>query len=146
MPVKTNFVITVRQPVVDELICNCWKRVDCNWNPSFVWQWLHQLQLAPYWRPYMWQFINHCQYFVFTEVHKKAPASPWLGFPQGKRKRGHPRNSWWHNTGTEIKKMGSTWKVVEWTAQARVCWGGVVNDLCSSWSNRPKLGSNWSTY
>ena len=65
--------------------------------------------------------------------------------PQGKRKRGRPRNSWRHNTDAEMKVTGFTWKEVERKAQARVRWREVVNGLCSTWSNGPKKANEQAT-
>jgi len=58
--------------------------------------------------------------------------------PQGKRRRGRPKNSWRRDTDTELRMMGYTWKEVVRKAQVRVRWRAVVNGLCSTWSDGPK--------
>ena len=54
--------------------------------------------------------------------------------PQGKRKRGRPRNSWRRSTETEMAQQETCWNGVIKAAQDRVIWLEVVNGLCSSWS------------
>jgi len=54
--------------------------------------------------------------------------------PQGKRRRGRPKNSWRRNTDTELRMMGYTWKEVVQKAQVIVHWRAVVNGLCSTCS------------
>ncbi|KAK7113355.1 hypothetical protein V1264_012655 [Littorina saxatilis] len=73
--------------------------------------------------------------------------------PQGKRKRGRPRNSWRRDTEAELKRQGNSWRrdteaelkrqgnswaEAERTAQNRVRWRNVVNGLCSAGSKGPK--------
>ena len=38
----------------------------------------------------------------------------------------------------ELKLIGYNWKEAERKAQVRVRWRGVVDDLCSTWSDGPK--------
>nr|KAG5690011.1 hypothetical protein BaRGS_007313 [Batillaria attramentaria] len=58
--------------------------------------------------------------------------------PQGKRKRGRPRNSWRRDTEAELYKQGTNWTGVARLAQNRVRWRRVVDGLCSTWSQGPK--------
>nr|KAG5701303.1 hypothetical protein BaRGS_020665 [Batillaria attramentaria] len=58
--------------------------------------------------------------------------------PQGKRKRGRPRNSWRRDTEAELCKLETNWTGVARTAQNRVRWRRVVDGLCSTWSHGPK--------
>nr|KAG5696904.1 hypothetical protein BaRGS_015868 [Batillaria attramentaria] len=58
--------------------------------------------------------------------------------PQGKRKRGRPRNSWRRDTEAELCKQGTNWTGVAKLAQNRVRWRRVVDGLCSTWSQGPK--------
>nr|KAG5687136.1 hypothetical protein BaRGS_034049 [Batillaria attramentaria] len=57
--------------------------------------------------------------------------------PQGKRKRGRPRNSWRRDTEAELCKQGTNWTGVARLAQNRVRWRRVVDGLCSTWSQGP---------
>nr|KAG5709228.1 hypothetical protein BaRGS_017980 [Batillaria attramentaria] len=58
--------------------------------------------------------------------------------PQGKRKRGRPRNSWRRDTEAELCKQGTNWTGVARLAQNRVRCRRVVDGLCSTWSQGPK--------
>ena len=58
--------------------------------------------------------------------------------PQGKRKRGRPRNSWRRDTEAQLKQQGFTWTRAAATAQRRMDWRRVVDGLCSAMSNGPK--------
>nr|KAG5705076.1 hypothetical protein BaRGS_018806 [Batillaria attramentaria] len=58
--------------------------------------------------------------------------------PQGKRKRGRPRNSWRRDTEAELSKQGTNWVGVARAAKNRVGWQRVVNGLCSTGSHGPK--------
>ena len=44
--------------------------------------------------------------------------------PQGKRKRGRPRNSWRRDTEAELKLQGTNWSGMTRAAQNRVRWRG----------------------
>ena len=58
--------------------------------------------------------------------------------PQGKRKRGRPRNSWRRDTEAELKQQGTNWSEMTRAAQNRVRWQGVVDGLCSTGSDGHK--------
>ena len=58
--------------------------------------------------------------------------------PQGKRKRGWPRNSWRRDTEAELKQQGTNWSGMTRAAQNRVRWRGVVDGLCSTGSDGHK--------
>ena len=58
--------------------------------------------------------------------------------PQGKRKRGRPRNSWRRDTEAELKQQGTNWSGMARAAQNRVRWLGVVDGLCSTGSDGHK--------
>ena len=63
--------------------------------------------------------------------------------PQGKRKRGQPRNSWRWDTEAEPKQQGTNWSVMARAAQNRVQWRGVVDGLCMGGSE--KFWFYWKT-
>ena len=44
--------------------------------------------------------------------------------PQGKRKRGRPRNSWRQDTEAELKQQGTNWSGMTRATQNRVRWRG----------------------
>ena len=51
--------------------------------------------------------------------------------PQGKRKRGIPKNTWRRDLEAGIKQTGLSWKQLERIAQDRIRWRDVVHGLCS---------------
>ena len=51
--------------------------------------------------------------------------------PQGKRKRGRPRNTWRRDLDADTKRTGFSWAQLENVAQDRVHWKSVVDGLCS---------------
>jgi hypothetical protein len=55
--------------------------------------------------------------------------------PQGKRKRGRPRNTWRRDLAAEIKMMGKTWNQLEAAAQDRGGWRAIVGGPCFSRSD-----------
>ena len=54
--------------------------------------------------------------------------------PQGKRKRGRPRNTWRRDLESDMALTGLGWGQLEKTAQIRTRWRAVVDGLCSRWS------------
>ena len=65
-----------------------------------------------------WGWIGHT-------LRKPAPsiarqALNWN--PQGKRKRGRPRNSWRRDTEAEMKQQGTSWSGMARAAQNKVRW------------------------
>ena len=81
-----------------------------------------------------WRWIGH--------TLRKPPSSTTrqalLWNPQGKRKRGRPRNSWRRDTDFELQGNNMTWQEATRAAQHRVRWRTVVDGLCSSRNDRPK--------
>ena len=51
--------------------------------------------------------------------------------PQGKRKRGRPKNTWRRDLEVDITQTGLSWKQLERIAQDRRRWRDVVHGLCS---------------
>ncbi|KAI8503757.1 hypothetical protein Bbelb_187280 [Branchiostoma belcheri] len=58
--------------------------------------------------------------------------------PQGKRKRGRPRNSWRRDTEEEMRRIANSWEDLRKAAQRRVKWRAIVGGLCSGRSEEPK--------
>ena len=52
--------------------------------------------------------------------------------PQGKRKRGRPRNSWRRDTEAELKQQGTNWTGMARAAQNRVRWRRAVGRFLGS--------------
>ncbi|MBN3275678.1 CFDP2 protein, partial [Polyodon spathula] len=58
--------------------------------------------------------------------------------PQGKRKRGRPRNTWRRDLEADMKRTGHTWGQLERLAQDRDGWRVFVGGLCPRRGNRRK--------
>ena len=51
--------------------------------------------------------------------------------PDGKRKRGRPREIWRKTVAREMKEKGWSWKYLETQAKDRTQWRSMVEALCS---------------
>jgi len=58
--------------------------------------------------------------------------------PQGKRKRGRPKNTWRRDLEADIRQSGYTWNQLERMAKDRKRWRSVVGGLCSRRSDGHK--------
>ena len=81
-----------------------------------------------------WGWIGHT--LRKPEASTTCQALTWN--PQGKRKRGRPRNSWRRDTEAEMREQGLNWTRSVRSSQNRVRWRGVVDGLCSSKGCGPK--------
>jgi hypothetical protein len=59
--------------------------------------------------------------------------------PQGKRKRGRPRNTWRSDLGKDVKKTGRTWAQLGSLAQDREGWRKLIGGLCPVEGDRYKV-------
>ncbi|XP_062604220.1 uncharacterized protein LOC134266019 [Saccostrea cucullata] len=81
-----------------------------------------------------WGWIGHTLRKSPSSITRQALT--WN--PQGKRKRGRPRNSWRRDSESELKTQDMTWHDAARAAQNRVRWRTVVDGLCSSRNEMPK--------
>ena len=81
-----------------------------------------------------WGWIGHTLRKPVSSITRQALS--WN--PQGKRKRGRPRNSWRRDTKAELQTMGGNWCQAAKSAQNRVRWRTTVDGLCSSMSEKAK--------
>ena len=51
--------------------------------------------------------------------------------PQAKRKRGRPPHTWRRTRMSELEERGLTWREAKDTAENRVRWWALVEELCS---------------
>lgn len=58
--------------------------------------------------------------------------------PQGRRKRGRPRNTWRRDLDADVRRLGFTWTEVERLAQDRPGWRNLVGGLCPNRDDRHK--------
>ena len=81
-----------------------------------------------------WGWIGHTLRKPTSSLTRQALT--WN--PQGKRKRGRPRNSWRRDTEADLASQNTTWTAAARAAQNRVRWRIVVDGLCSPGGQRPK--------
>lgn len=87
----------------------------------------NQLPVEQEIRKRKWRWIGHTLRKPSTSITRQALT--WN--PQGKRKRGRPKNTWRRDLAADTKEMGYTWKELEKIAQDRGHWRKVVDGLCS---------------
>ena len=75
-----------------------------------------------------WGWIGHTLRKPDGHVVKRA--LEWN--PQGKRKRGRRQHSWRRTRMAELAAKHVTWNEAKGTAQNRVRWRALVEDLCST--------------
>ncbi|KAJ8717892.1 hypothetical protein PYW07_005822 [Mythimna separata] len=75
-----------------------------------------------------WSWIGHTLRRDSNHIPKQA--LDWN--PQGKRKRGRPRQTWRRTVLAEAKDIGLTWSEVKHKAQDRSRWVTTVDALCPS--------------
>ena len=74
-----------------------------------------------------WRWIGHTLRKPTTSITRQALT--WN--PQGKRKRGRPRNTWRRDVESEARKMGYTWQEIATMAQRRIRWRALIDGPCS---------------
>ena len=115
---------------VQTFINSCLRRIlQIRWpeviSNTDLWQRTNQQSAEDEIRKRRWRWIGHTLRKPPNNVTRQA--LKWN--PQGKRKRGRPRNTWRRDLETDIKKMGYTWGEVEKAAQDRGVWRTVVDGL-----------------
>ena len=75
-----------------------------------------------------WRWIGHCLRMSNKENAKVALF--WT--PDGKRKRGRPKETWRRTVAREMKARGWSWNYLEIQAKDRNQWRSMVEALCSS--------------
>ena len=99
-----------------------------------LWQKTGQLAAEEEIKRRKWRWIGHTLRKPSTTITRQALT--WN--PQGRRKRGRPRNSWRRNLEADAREMGFTWNEIERLAQDRERWRSAVDGLCPQRANRPK--------
>lgn len=124
---------------IQTFINGCLRRIFKIWWPDRIrneelWERAKQDPITSQIGRRKWGWIGHTLRKPPSSVTRQSLT--WN--PQGKRKRGRPRNSWRRDTEAELKKSGTTWTQIERTAQDRARWRSVVDGLCSRRSEGPK--------
>jgi hypothetical protein len=73
-----------------------------------------------------WKWIGHTLRKATNNITKQA--LEWN--PQGKRKRGRPKNSWRRGIISELQAINTTWGEAKRKAQDRTRWTETVDALC----------------
>ena len=81
-----------------------------------------------------WSWIGHTLRKPMSSITHQALT--WN--PQGKRKRGRPKNSWRRDTEEEMRSISSSWHDLRRKAQRRVQWRTIIGGLCSDRGKGPK--------
>ena len=76
-----------------------------------------------------WKWIGHTLRKANNNITKQA--LEWN--PQGKRKRGIPKNSWRRGVISELHAINTTWGEAKRKAQDRTKWIETVVALCPPW-------------
>ncbi|OOY36395.1 hypothetical protein BOV89_12810 [Solemya velum gill symbiont] len=127
------------QNKIQTFINNCLRRIfNIKWPEKIrnedLWERAGQAPVAEQIVRRKWGWIGHTLRKPAANTTRQALT--WN--PQGKRKRGRPRNSWRRDTETEMELQGTNWNGIAQAAQNRVRWRGVVDGLCSTLSYGPK--------
>ena len=99
-----------------------------------LWQRTGQLAAEEEIKRRKWRWIGHTLRKTSSSITRQALT--WN--PQGRRKRGRPRNSWRRDLEADSREMGYTWSGIERLAQDRERWRSAVDGLCPQRANRPK--------
>ena len=75
-----------------------------------------------------WRWIGHVLGMPLSATAKVALY--WT--PDGKRKRGRPKETWRRTLAREMKERGWSWNFLEIQAKDRLQWRSMVEALCSS--------------
>ena len=121
---------------IQSFINNCLRRIlRIHWPENIsnreLWQRTKQKPIEEEILQKRWRWIGHTLRKPASNTTRQA--LKWN--PQGKRKRGRPRNTWRRELDADIKKIGHEWNILEKLAQDRDAWRTLVGGLCP-WRNR----------
>ncbi|VDP55561.1 unnamed protein product [Schistosoma margrebowiei] len=103
---------------------------------SLLWERTNQLPAEEEIRKRRWKWIGHTLRKSSNCITRQALT--WN--PEGKRKRGRPKNTLRRIIEADMKTMNYNWTELERIAQDRVGWRMLVSGLCSfTRSNRRKF-------
>lgn len=101
---------------------------------SELWQRTNQLPAEEEIKKRRWGWIGHTLRKPAGNTTRQALR--WN--PQGKRKRGRPRNTWRRDLEADMKNMGVNWSQLERKALDRDAWRSLVGGLCPRRGSRQK--------
>ena len=123
--------------MIQTFVNTCLRRLlQIHWPDTIsnteLWRKTSQLAVEEEIRSRRWRWIGHTLRKPPDNITRQALT--WN--PQGKRRRGRPRNTWRRDLEADTRKMGHTWREVEALAQDRRRWRAVVDGLCPSRAQR----------
>jgi hypothetical protein len=121
---------------IQAFVNSCLRRIlQIRWPDKIsntnLWQRSNQAPIETEMMQRRWKWIGH----TLRKPHKNITRQALSWNPQGKRKRGKPKNTWRRDLEADVKRIGKNWKEVENIAQDRWAWRNPVRGLC------PKKGS-----
>ena len=116
---------------LQSFINNCLRRIlGIHWPDRIsnlqLWQRTKQKPVEQEILQRRWRWIGHTLRKPASSTTRHA--LNWN--PQGKRKRGRPRNTWRRDVEADTKEFGLTWGKLERLAQDRDAWRSLVGGLC----------------
>ena len=99
-----------------------------------LWQRTKQLPVDEEIKRRKWKWIGHTLRKAPSTITRQALT--WN--PQGRRRRGRPKNTWRRDLEADCREMGYNWSQVERLAQDRTRWRAAVDGLCPQRANRHK--------
>ena len=120
------------QQKIQSFVNTCLRRI-------YKTRWQDKLRNEDLWRragqePVAMQILRRKWGWIGHTLRKPASSTTRQALtwnPQGKRKRGRPRNSWRRDTESEMRQQKTNFTELAKLAQNRVRWRGVVDGLCS---------------
>ena len=129
---------TVRSDAkIQSCINNFLRRILRIWWPDKIrnedlWERTDQIPPTLQVKKKKWTWVGHVTRKPPNNITRQA--LKWN--PQGKRKRGRPRNTWRRSLHKDLEDHGYKWKDLEEQAQNRVRWRAIVCGLCSTRSEK----------
>ena len=78
-----------------------------------------------------WRWIGH----VLRKNEKDLTKTALFWTPEGKRRRGRPRITWWHTIEAEMNKLNHSWGSLQKMAKDRQKWRTFVAAPHAIWRN-----------
>ena len=117
---------------IQTFVNRCLRRImNVKWSDKVsnntLWTKTNQLSAEIEIKRRKWRWIGHTLRKPTFSITRQALT--WN--PQGKRKRGQPRNTWRRDMESEVRKMGYTWQEIVTLAQRRIRWRALIDGPCS---------------
>ena len=118
---------------IQSFINNCFRRIfGLCWQDKVTneeqWHWAREVPVSIQIRRRKWGWLGHTLRKPTNNITRQALS--WN--PQGRRKRGRPRNSWRRDLEKEVIENGWNWTELGRRAQNRVRWRKLVKAMCVS--------------